>query len=52
MLSSKAKYALRAALLLAGEAGSDWTSSVEIAEREVIPKTSSKRSWCSCAISE
>lgn len=38
MLSSKAKYALRAALVLAEEAsGNGWTSSFEIAERESIP---------------
>lgn len=38
MLSSKAKYALRAALVLAEEApGGGWTSSFEIAERESIP---------------
>lgn len=39
MLSSKAKYALRAVLVLAEEAQSDgWTSSFEIAERESIPR--------------
>lgn len=39
MLSSKAKYALRAALVLADEAaGEGWTSSFEIAEREAIPR--------------
>jgi Rrf2 family protein len=38
MLSSKAKYALRAALVLAEEApGGRWTSSFEIAARESIP---------------
>ena len=38
MLSSKAKYALRAALVLAEEApGNGWTSSFDIAEREAIP---------------
>jgi Rrf2 family protein len=39
MLSSKAKYALRAALVLAEDADSGgWTSSFEIAEREAIPR--------------
>lgn len=39
MLSSKAKYALRAALALAEEADGDgWTSSFEIADREAIPR--------------
>lgn len=39
MLSSKAKYALRAALVLAEEVDRDgWTSSFEIAEREAIPR--------------
>lgn len=39
MLSSKAKYALRAALVLAEEAPADgWTSSFEIAERESISR--------------
>lgn len=39
MLSSKAKYALRAALVLAEEAfNEDWTSSFEIAARESIPR--------------
>jgi len=39
MLSSKAKYALRATLALAEEvAGNRWTSSFEIAEREAIPR--------------
>jgi Rrf2 family protein len=39
MLSSKAKYALRAALVLAEHADSDaWTSSTEIAERAVVPR--------------
>lgn len=39
MLSSKAKYALRAALVLAEDAEHEvWTSSFEIAEREAIPR--------------
>src|SRR5690242_8510165 len=39
MLSSKAKYALRAALMLAEEADAEgWTSAFEIAEREAIPR--------------
>lgn len=39
MLSSKAKYALRAVLVLAEEAPEDdWTSSFEIAARESIPR--------------
>jgi Rrf2 family protein len=39
MLSSKAKYALRAAVVLAEEApGERWTSSAEIADRAVIPR--------------
>jgi Rrf2 family protein len=39
MLSSKAKYALRAATVLAEEERPDgWTHSAEIAERAVIPR--------------
>jgi Rrf2 family protein len=39
MLSSKAKYALRGAMVLAEEALNDgWTSSFEIAARESIPR--------------
>ncbi|MBV9758005.1 MAG: Rrf2 family transcriptional regulator [Alphaproteobacteria bacterium] len=39
MLSSKAKYALRAVLVLAEDADAGgWTSSFEIAEREAIPR--------------
>jgi len=39
MLSSKAKYALRAAVVLAEEAPSaGWTSAAEIAERAAVPR--------------
>jgi Rrf2 family protein len=39
MLSSKAKYAVRAATMLAERAGADtWTHTAEIAERERIPQ--------------
>jgi Rrf2 family protein len=39
MLSSKAKYAVRAATMLAERAGiEDWTTTVEIAEQERIPR--------------
>lgn len=39
MLSSKAKYALRAAMALAEDAEREgWTSSFEIADREAIPR--------------
>lgn len=39
MLSSKAKYAVRAATMLAERAGVDeWTQTAEVAERERIPR--------------
>jgi Rrf2 family protein len=39
MLSSKAKYAVRAAMFLAGHArGADWAQTAEIAEQEAIPR--------------
>ena len=39
MLSSKAKYAVRAATMLAERSGADdWTQTAEIADRETIPR--------------